>query len=310
MNAQNDPIRLRHALIRLAAAVLAAVLLLTVSGFGVFKLLRGSKSFAAIDEVQVGDYVEHKVYLNLGYCASGYHHGRITEKYAVIPVNGQMVAFCFPSRWFDSADTIQSVTSDLRNGKASTIDKYILVTGTVKAVPEAVSSQLYSWFGENKDWMEQSGLIGEVEDYADVLPDVMVYVDTVGSMSVGWVIALSVVAALCLIYAIIVLVRIARKKYGKPDITVEITEDSADVSEDGITVEITEEAVVQASEITAEESTEAPEPENEKESPETSTDASADASESNHEKESSEASADVSADASESNHEKESSENA
>lgn len=242
MNAQNDPIRLRHALIRLAAAVLAAVLLLAVSGFGVFKLLRGSKPFAAIDEVQVGDYVEHEVYLNLGYCASGYHHGRITEKYAVVPVNGQMVAFCFPSRWFDSADTIQSVTSDLRNGKASTIDKYIRVTGTVKAVPEAVSSQLYSWFGENKDWMEQSGLIAEVEDYADVLPDVMVYVDTVGFMPVGWVITFSVIAALCLIYAIVVLVRIALKQYRAPDITVEITEASEDETGDARTAELPEEA--------------------------------------------------------------------
>ena len=310
MNAQNDPIRLRHALIRLAAAVLAAVLLLAVSGFGVFKLLGSGRTFDSIAEVQPGDYVEQEVYLILDYFASGYRGDNITEKYAVVPIDGQMVAFRFPSRWFESADTILNNTLGLFSGTVYSIDQYILVTGTVKSMPEDVSSQLYSWFGENKEQMEQLGLIQEVEDYADVLPDVMVYVDTVGSMSVGWVIALSVVAALCLIYAIIVLVRIARKKYGKPDITVEITEDSADVSEDGITVEITEDTVVQASEITAEESTEAPEPENEKESSEASADVSADASESNHEKESPETSTDVSADASESNHAKESSENA
>lgn len=228
MNVQNDPIRLRHALIRLIAAVLAAVILLAVSGFGVFKLLRGGKTFTAIDEVQAGDYVEHEVYLNLGYFASGYHGDSVTEKYAVVPVNGQMVAFRFPTRWFDSADTIQTNTANLISGAASTIDEYIRVTGTVKAMPEDVSSQLYSWFGENKDWMTQIGLVGEVEDYADILPDVVIYVDAVGFMSSGWVVAFSVVAALCLVYAIVVLVRIALKKYRTPDITVEITEASAD----------------------------------------------------------------------------------
>lgn len=241
MNVQNDPIRLRHALIRLIAAVLAAVILLAVSGFGVFKLLHGGKTFAAIDEVQTGDYVEHEVYLNLGYFASGYRGNSVTEKYAVVPVNGQMVAFCFPARWFDSADVIQSNTNNLISGTASTIDKYLLITGTVKAMPEDVSSQLYSWFGENKAWMEQIGLIGEVTDYADVLPDVVVYVDAVGSMSSGWVVAFSVIAALCLIYAVVVLVRIVLKKYRTPDITVEITEASEEEAGGEITVERTEE---------------------------------------------------------------------
>ena len=244
MNVQNDPIRLRHALIRLIAAVLAAVILLAVSGFGVFKLLRGGKTFAAIDEVQMGDYVEHEVYLNLGYFASGYRGGSVTEKYAVVPVNGQMVAFCFPARWFDSADVIQDNTASLISGTASTIDKYLLVTGTVKAMPEDVSSQLYSWFGENKDWMTQLGLIGEVSDYADVLPDVVVYVDAVGSMSIGWVSVFSVIAALCLIYAVVVLVRIALKKYRTPDITVEIIEASENETGDAVMVARTEEAEV------------------------------------------------------------------
>lgn len=224
MNEQNDPIRLRHALIRLIAAVLAAVLLLALSGFGVFKLLRGGTAFTAIDEVQAGDYVEHDVYLNLGYFASGYRGETATEKYAVVPVNGQMVAFRFPSRWFASADTIQRNTASLLSGTAYSIDQYIRVTGTVKAMPEDVSSQLYSWFGKTKDSLEQLGLIGEVEDYADILPDVMICVDTVGSLSCGWVVAFSVIAALCLVYAIVVLVRIALKKYHAPDITVEITE--------------------------------------------------------------------------------------
>lgn len=242
MNVQNDPIRLHHALIRLIAAVLAAVLLLAVSGFGAFKLLRGAETFDTIETVQSGDYVERDIYLILDYFASGYRNNNITEKYAVVPINGQMVAFCFPTRWFESADAIQSNSASFFSGTSATIDQYIRVTGTVQDIPEEVSDQLYSWFSENKDWMAQAGMISEVEDYADFLPEVVIQVDAVGSMPSGWVVTFSVVAALCLIYAVIVLVRIALKKYRTPDITVEITEASENETGDAVTVERTEEA--------------------------------------------------------------------
>lgn len=242
MKPQNDPIRLRHALIRMIAGILAAVLLLAVSGFGVFRLLRGGDTFTTIDEVQPGDYVSRDVYLILGYFASGYRGDHVTEQYAVVPIDGKMVAFCFPERWFESAGTILSNTQNLLTGNASTIDQYIRVAGTVKAIPEEASNQLYSWFGENKDWMTQAGMIGEVEDYADFLPEVVIQVDAVGSMSSGWVVALSIAAALCLVYAVIVLVRIALKKYRTPDITVEIAEESDAVADDAPAAALTEDA--------------------------------------------------------------------
>lgn len=229
MKPQNDPIRLRHAYMRVIAAVLAAVILLAIPGFATFKLLRGGQTFDVIEDVQAGDYVERDISIILDYFASGYNKGgSITEKYAVVPINGQMVAFRFPARWFASADTIQSNTRALLQGMSSSLDQYIRVSGTVKAMSEDVATQLYSWFGQNKDWMTQGGLIQEVEDYADYLPDVVVSVDTVGYLPSGWVAVFSIAAALCLIYAIVVLIRIACKKYTAPDILVEITEEPAE----------------------------------------------------------------------------------
>lgn len=229
MKPQNDPIRLRHAYMRVIAAVLAAVILLAIPGFATFKLLRGGQTFDVIEDVQAGDYVERDISIILDYFASGYNKGgSITEKYAVVPINGQMVAFRFPARWFASADTIQSNTRALLQGMSSSLDQYIRVSGTVKAMSEDVATQLYSWFGQNKDWMTQGGLIQEVEDYADYLPDVVVSVDTVGYLPSGWVAVFSIAAALCLIYAIVVLIRIACKKYAAPDILVEITEEPAE----------------------------------------------------------------------------------
>lgn len=229
MKPQNDPIRLRHAYMRVIAAVLAAVILLAIPGFATFKLLRGGQTFDVIEDVQAGDYVERDISIILDYFASGYNKGgSITEKYAVVPINGQMVAFRFPARWFASADTIQSNTRALLQGMSSSLDQYIRVSGTVKAMSEDVATQLYSWFGQNKDWMTQGGMIQEVEDYADYLPDVVVSVDTVGYLPSGWVAVFSIAAALCLIYAIVVLIRIACKKYAAPDILVEITEEPAE----------------------------------------------------------------------------------
>ena len=59
------------------------------------------------------------------------------------------------------------------------------------------------------------------------LPDEIVRVDTVGSIPQGWVEGLTVAAVACLIYAIVVLIRILCGKYEQeklPDITFELVD--------------------------------------------------------------------------------------
>ena len=203
---QNDPIRVKKATARLIAALLAALVLLAVSGFGIFKMLGTPKSLMADysdmsydvegsaepepvkSGAQVGDYVQHEVNLILKNFAEGTRGGAVRERYAVVPVQGKLVAFRFPQRWLESEQAIVDATQELLNGAAQYIDKYIVVRGTVQTMPEDVAGELYSWFADNQEWMTQAGLISSEQDAAASLADYMVSVDSVGKLPIGAVV--------------------------------------------------------------------------------------------------------------------------
>lgn len=216
--------RWHHALWRGIAGVLAAVVLLAASGFGVFRLGRGAQEIAGTFDADPGTFVQHDIVFILNTFddpAGG------SAQYAVVPIGGQLVAFRFPARWDASVKTISDATNSILQGQSYSIDSFIRVTGTVKAMPEAVSSALYSWYTDNHDYLQQIGAIGDSDDAADYLPDAIVRVDTVGSIPQGWVEGLTVAAAACLIYAIVVLIRILCGKYDEqklPDITFELVD--------------------------------------------------------------------------------------
>ena len=258
---QNEPIRVKKATTRLIAALLAAVVLLAVSGFGIFKMLGTPKSLMADYSdmsydvegsaepepvktgAQVGDFVEHEVNLILKNFAEGTRGGTVRERYAVVPVQGKLVAFRFPQRWLESEQAVVDATQDLLNGVGQYIDKYIVVRGTVQALPEAVSGELYSWFADNQEWMQQGGLISSEQDAAASLADYMVSVDTVGKLPFGAVVGLTAAAGLCLLYALYELIRILARGYAVKQTEAEAAaeiEEADSEAEDGIEVEITE----------------------------------------------------------------------
>ena len=256
---QNDPVRVKKAWIRLICAVLAAVVLLAVSGFGVFKMLAAPKSLAAEDLAlvepagsgeaepvsagpQTGDFVEHEVNIILGNFAEGFRGDTAVERYGVVPVSGRLVAFCFPQRWLASEKTIADSTQDIINGVAYDLDKYIIVRGTVEPLSESVAEQLYSWFGENQEWMTQMGLTAETDDAAQILADYVVHVDQVGRLPMAWVVGLSAAAGVCLLYALYELIRILAKGYAvkTAEAPAAETESAADEDVSDIDVEITE----------------------------------------------------------------------
>lgn len=220
--------RWHHALWRGIAGVLAAVVLLAASGFGVFRLGRGAQSISGAFDADPGTFVQHDIVFILDTFddpAGG------SAQYAVVPIGGQLVAFRFPARWDASVKTIADATDSILRGQSYSVDSFIRVTGTVKAMPEAVSSELYSWYTENHDDLQQIGAIGDSEDAADYLPDAIVRVDYVGSIPQGWVEGLTVAAVACLIYAIVVLIRILCGKYDEvklPDITFELVDMTPD----------------------------------------------------------------------------------
>lgn len=216
--------RWHHALWRGIAGVLAAVVLLAASGFGVFRLGRGAQEIAGTFDADPGTFVQHDIVFILN-TFSDPNGG--SAQYGVVPIGGQLVAFRFPARWNASVKTIADATNSILQGQSYSIDSFIRVTGTVKAMPEDVSSALYSWYTDNHDYLQQIGAIGDSDDAADYLPDAIVRVDYVGGIPQGWVEGLTVAAAACLIYAIVVFIRILCGKYDEqklPDITFELVD--------------------------------------------------------------------------------------
>lgn len=217
-------VRARHAFQRGVAGLLAAIVLLAVSGFGVFRIARGAQEIAGTFDADPGTFVQHDIAFILN-TFSDPNGG--SAQYGVVPIGGKLVAFRFPARWNASVKTIADATTSVLSGQSYSVDSFIRVTGTVKTMPEAVSSALYDWYTENHAYLQQIGAIGDSEDAADYLPDEIVRVDTVGSIPQGWVEGLTVAAVACLIYAIVVLIRILCGKYEQeklPDITFELVD--------------------------------------------------------------------------------------
>ena len=206
------------------AGLLAAIVLLAVSGFGVFRIGRGAQEIAGTFDADPGTFVQHDIAFILN-TFSDPNGG--SAQYGVVPIGGKLVAFRFPARWNASVKTISDATTSVLSGQSYSVDSFIRVTGTVKTMPEAVSSALYDWYTENNAYLQQIGAIGDSDDAADYLPDAIVCVDTVGSIPQGWVEGLTVAAVACLIYAIVVLIRILCGKYEQeklPDITFELVD--------------------------------------------------------------------------------------
>lgn len=217
-------VRARHALRRGVAGLLAAIVLLAASGFGVFRIARGAQEIAGTFDADPGTFVQHDIVFILN-TFSDPNGG--SAQYGVVPIGGKLVAFRFPARWNASVKTISDATTSVLSGQSNWDGNYIRVTGTVKTMPEAVSSALYDWYTENHAYLQQIGAIGDSDDAADYLPDEIVCVDTVGSIPQGWVEGLTVAAVACLIYAIVVLIRILCGKYDEtklPDITFELVD--------------------------------------------------------------------------------------
>lgn len=217
-------VRARHALRRGVAGLLAAIVLLAVSGFGVFRIARGAHEISGTFDADPGTFVQHDIVFILN-TFSDPNGG--SAQYGVVPIGGKLVAFRFPARWNASVKTIADATTSVLSGQSYSVDSFIRVTGTVKTMPEAVSSALYDWYTENHAYLQQIGAIGDSDDAADYLPDEIVRVDTVGSIPQGWVEGLTVTAVACLIYAIVVLIRILCGKYEQeklPDITFELVD--------------------------------------------------------------------------------------
>jgi len=247
--------RKRAAWIRCTCGVCAALLLLCLTGFGVFKLMLGGKNLSA-ENITGGRYLTFKVDTIIDYLSTEYKadssaatpavtgaadtatdtqtdQGTAVGRYAVIPVGGRLAVVHFPQRYLDSADQIAMQTYYQLYGYTSA-DSYFEASGTVKKAPEDIAAKYKTWYNTNALALYQYGFVNsldqtEITYYIDV--------DSTGLFSDNVCIAMSAAAALCLVYALIVFILIKAGKFSD-DITVEIIQkpdggtDDDELSED------------------------------------------------------------------------------
>lgn len=187
------------------AALLVALILLALTRFAFVTLLKGPTDVNLASELTEGAYVSADISIDLGIYAEKYStsSGEASDRYILVPMGEMLVSVLLPERYFDSEAEIRSDTYDWINGKADSINRYILTIGTVRTLEEKEQTILYDWFSLNNEWMSEAGLVGEVGDFTNHLSEYVICVDEIGGMSAAWVYALSSVAWLLIVLALV-----------------------------------------------------------------------------------------------------------
>lgn len=201
------------AVLRALCAVLAALVLLAVTNFSVFRLLAGPRPLEAVTEADLGVYTSKNIDYILDFYAEEARGDTVTGWYAVVPQGDMLVTYLLPRGYFDAAETVLYDTTEWLNGRLEARTRYFTAAGAVSRLDEAAEERLYQWFEEASGQLRAAGVIGESEDYADHLSPYVVRVGQIGGMGVPAVWALSAAAALCAAYAIALAVRLGMGKY-------------------------------------------------------------------------------------------------
>lgn len=214
--AKKKNLRLRSALVRTGAALLAAVVLLAVSKFSIIDLLKGAKESDSVQDEELGTFVTRDVFAIVGFYDEVSDDSAQGE-YGLVPMGGKFVTVHFSKRYLESAAAVETATYDYINGSSTSLDEYFVVEGTTETLSDEMSTKMYEWFDLNKDWMVEAGVIADTDDDATYLSDVVLEVDTVNSMSETLVLVLTGLAAALLLYMIVEFVLMAVGFYlGEP----------------------------------------------------------------------------------------------
>ena len=235
--------RLKKALYRSLAAFVAALLLLGVTRLSALTLFKGPTDINDLHNARQGDFVKFGVSSIMGFYDETDASGN-TGTYAILPMQGKFVSLRLSPRYLDSAKAIRTQTENVLNGLSTDMDQYFIVEGTVKTLSEPLHDQLYRWFADNLDWMQQIGLLMVVDDGADFVSDVVLEVDSVNGVNEGLVLAFTALAAALLLYVLVELVLMGsgfylkgRKKKGEEPAAAEdtpeepVSEETAETAE-------------------------------------------------------------------------------
>ncbi len=209
--------RKNMAVLRGTAAVVLAVLLLALTGFGAFRLMAGPEAVTDGAELKNGAYVSARLtYVMdiIGVEKNG--SGGIKAYYAAAPIGDKFVAVRFPASDAEHLLELEEATDDFLQGRAAVIPFFMTVSGAVRPLTEDTAAILSEWFSENAGWMSQAGVITAVENYGDYLSGLMIDTGGIGSVSVGMAVTAAVLAALLLVYAVAEFILIGLGRYDKP----------------------------------------------------------------------------------------------
>lgn len=178
----------------------AALILLTLSRFGGFKLLFGPSALGGIGEKSEGGYYKLEVSKIYTIFAEG---GNLSEKararYAIAPYEGKLLVIRFPERYFNSVDEIMAETGGYLGGK-DTEEKYIVIHGSLQDCRDDLLSLMNKWIDENKKTLYSLELIEDTSDMEKIRYSKMFLVDSVNRADANFATVASV-AALALITA-------------------------------------------------------------------------------------------------------------
>ena len=192
------------ALCRMGVALVVAVVLLAVTGFGFVYPMAGAMEVTDGTELAGNKYVSTDLKYIMTVCGEEVKaDGTAVAYYAIAPVGDQFVILRFGAQAHGDVQTLAEATMDYLSGESSIMRVHMPVRGMAAPADAAVQELLSQWFEANKDWMSAAGVVGPEPKAEDYLCGQMIRVDMAGTMSIDYTVALSVLALLMVLYAII-----------------------------------------------------------------------------------------------------------
>lgn len=201
------------ALCRMGVALVIAVVLLAVTGFGFVPML--TDPVEVTDGTQLADssYVSCDLSYVMTVCGEEVkENGDVVAYYAIAPIGNRFVVLRFPAELHSDVLSMTDATLAYLGGESSVMKIHMPVEGMVSQGSVAVYSLLSQWFESNKEWMSNAGVVGASPLAEDYLVSEVIEVDRLGALSGEYTVALSVLALLLVVYAVVELCFMGKKK--------------------------------------------------------------------------------------------------
>ena len=190
--------------IRAAAALALAVVFLAVTGFAFADMLAGPASVTDGAVIEDGAYLKADVTFIMDIVGVEKNAaGKEVAYYAVSPVGSSFMMIRYPLADSLGIQGLEEDTRKFLEGESLDMAFRMIVTGMAVPAGDTVTGMLAEWFADNVDWMVAAGVIPQLDDYSAYISPYMIKAGTVGTMSYGAALALTILAVLLVIYAIV-----------------------------------------------------------------------------------------------------------